>query len=886
MNLNKLLFLLVFLLLGTSCFSQRVLKGVVRDSLQNPLPYANVIAQTTDSLQKVKMEFSITDEQGNYRLDLKETSYAVTTSYLGYLPYRFEITPTQDTERDIVLKQKAEELGEVVIEPPVVVKEDTIVYTVDKFVKGDERKLKDVLKKLPGIEVARDGTVTVQGKKVTVLLVENKKFFGGGTKLGVDNIPANAIDKVEVLDNYNEVSFLKGLEDTNDMALNVKLKEDKKNFVFGDIEAGKGNEDFYNVHSNLFYYSPKTSVNSIGNLNNTAKQVFTYKQYSDFQNGINRSLLKGNTNFDLPTDEFSQFLKEQDVTSSDRKFGALNISNEFNDKINIAGYGIFSHTKEGTLTETYNQYNTFSELKEQTSNLKNTLGIASLNATYLPNLTDQWLFKTQFKRASNVGTTRLQSVVDTINNSFISQDDVVNTFFNQIVEWHRKKSKNHIFSFATNYQFDERYPKMNLFSDMPILEGFVPLMEAESYELDQLKKIKRNQLDAIFKYYWVLNGKNHIYTTLGNTLIGNRFITNDMQILDDGSMNNFNTSGFGNDLDFSLNDFFFGVHYKFKTGIFTLDQGAFLHQYNWNIAQQEEVSKSKAVLLPSVSIKAKFSKRKELEFSYEINSSFSNASMFANRLYVLSYNSVFKGNNALENQLSHNFRLRFNKFSTYRGFSYYITFNYAEKTKGVINDVNYEGINQSVIPIYIDNPSNRFSVYGRIRKNVKNINLAFGFHQFTSKYLQNINSVLETNKSNNFSYNLSAKTLFDNFPTIEAGFKQSVGTYTLSSSESKFVTTEPFINIDYDFLKGCIASFDFTSYTYKNKTFNAQNNYDIANASLYYKNDNSAWSFKIEAKNLFNVQYKNSNSFSSYIISDTRNYIMPRILMFSVGYNL
>ncbi|HSQ45676.1 MAG TPA: hypothetical protein VLM44_02025, partial [Lutibacter sp.] len=83
-----------------------------------------------------------------------------------------------------------------------------------------------------------------------------------------------------------------------------------------------------------------------------------------------------------------------------------------------------------------------------------------------------------------------------------------------------------------------------------------------------------------------------------------------------------------------------------------------------------------------------------------------------------------------------------------------------------------------------------------------------------------------------------------------------------------------------------IFSFEYENYNYTNKTSNQKNTYQLANATLSYKNEDSAWSFKIDAQNLFNVKYKNYNSFSSYIISDSKTYILPRIMMFSIGYNL
>lgn len=182
------------------------------------------------------MTFAITKEDGSYQLRLaKNQSYTLTVSYLGYNSATYQLTTNdKNLSKNFVLTQKTDQLDEVVIDysPPISVRKDTISYRVDSFATGSERKLRELLKNLPGIEVDRDGNVTSQGKKVTKVLVENKPFFNGNSKLAVNNIPANAVNEVEIIDDYNEVAMLKGLEDSEDMAMNIKLKEDKKKFVF------------------------------------------------------------------------------------------------------------------------------------------------------------------------------------------------------------------------------------------------------------------------------------------------------------------------------------------------------------------------------------------------------------------------------------------------------------------------------------------------------------------------------------------------------------------------------------------------------------------------------------------------------------------------------
>ncbi len=865
-------------------YSQTILKGTVKDSLQVPLSYANVIAKPQDSLKQLL--YSITDEQGRYKITLKKGNYTITISYMGFNTYSFEYSSIKDTTRNVILIEQDNRLEEVFVELPVTVKQDTIIYDTNKFITGEERKLKNVLKKLPGVEVDKEGTVTVQGKKVTTMLVEGKKFFGAGTKLAVENIPANAIERIEVLDNYNEIAFLKNLSDSNNMAMNIKLKEEKKRFVFGDVELGKGNQEFYRAHSNLFYYSPKTNLNFIGNLNNTAEKTFTYKDYLNFQGGINAVFKRGNSIFKTSNSDFSQFLETRDLTSSKNKFGALNISQEVNNKLNVSGYSIFSHSKEKTFEQSINQYNTFDETKNIKTNAKNILGIGKLTFDYTPNLKEQWYFNTQFKKTNYIYNSNINSNIDITNSNFLITKELVATYFNQNIEWHKRASKKHTYSFIADFTFDKNNPIIFWESNNPILQNLIPATSQSIYKLKQLKETKRNNFEAVFKHYWVLNKKKHIYSTIGNTFIKQHFLTNDSQILADGTINNFNNTDFGNDLDFKLYDFFLGIHYKFRTGIFTFKQGLFVHSYKWEINQQTKVKKNKIVILPDFLAKIEFNKSKKINFNYNLKTLFSDASNFASQFYLQSYNSVFRGNENLKNELYHSAILRYNQFKMYRGISLFANISYIKKVKGIKNTVNYQGVNQYLSPILIKNQEEKWRFSGNLRKKIKNIKFSIGLNYVTSKYLQKTNEIFETNKNNTTIIKLSAKTLYDDFPTIEVGFNRNISTYTLSNSETEFITDEPFINIDYDFFKRFIFNFEYTRYNYKNNTFGLKNTYEIANAIISYKKENSAWSYKITGSNLFNTTFKQRNSFSTYLISDTKTHILPRVVILSIVYNL
>ena len=882
MKKNILFFLISLCYLSTNA-QEISLSGFVKDSLRNPLPYANVIAKPKDISKN--LQFSITDDEGYYKLKLKKgDTLTISVSYLGYKTINYQFVSKKNTEKDFVLQQSEEQLEEVIIEMPVSVRGDTTTYKTDTFINGTERKLKNVLKKLPGVEVDKNGKVTVQGKKVTQMLVDGKKFFGGNSKLAVENIPANAVDNIEVIDNYNEIAFLKNVSDSDEMAMNIQLKEDKKHFIFGDIEAGKGNQDFYKTNANLFYYSPKTNINFIGNSNNINEKTFTFKDYLNFSGGIN-AVFHGN--FDFSGQDFSQFLESEDLQTSRQNFGALNITKTTNSKTDISGYVIFSDTNTGSFSESLNEYTAFNEKQTKDTKANNLLGIGNFNIDYTPNTIEKWHIRTQLKRTNSFNENIINSLINVNNNTIITDRDIQTTSINQNIEWHKRKSNKHIFSTVVSYMYNKNDRNNFWQTKDTIFNNLIPIeKEQKIYKINQIRNTKKQNIDAIFKHFWEVNNNNHIYTTIGNNFLKEEFLTEDSQKLDNGTINNFSSNGFENELNFRLNDLFLGIHYKFRTGIFTFKQGLYAHNYDWKINQQTNVRKNKWVILPDFLAKIEFTKSKKLQFNYNLKTSFSDASKFANRFFLQSYNSIFQGNENLENNLFHNARIYYRKFSLYRGVLLNASLNYTKQIKDVRNVVDFDNINQFLTVKVFDNPSESIDGNIRLEKKIKKIKYKFSAGFSNNRYKQEVSNIIQINKNNNYDYQIGFVTLFDNLPTLEIGVKREIGDFISNNNTSKFSRTESFVNIDYDFLKGFIFNFDYRRNNYQNKILGQKNIYEIANSTLSYRKENSAWSYKIIAQNLFNAIFKQSNSFSDYLISDTKTYILPRVIMLSIGYNL
>jgi len=879
---KKLIILLVLLHTATTNSQNIFIEGTVKDTLNNPIVYANILAKPTDSLQELK--FSITDSEGNYRLKLLEkVTYEINISYLGYKSIKRSISLSKDTTLNFTLEQTSELLDEIVIEMPIVVKGDTTIFKSDKFLTGDERKLKHVLKKLPGFEINRNGDVTVQGKKVTKLLVEGKKFFEGGTKLAIDNIPANAVDQVEVIDNYNEIAFLKDVVNSDDMAMNIVLKEDKKKFVFGDAEAAKGNKNFYKVHSNLFYYSPEISSNFIGNFNNTGEQVLSYRDYTRLNSRINSVF---NRSFDFSGGEFGQFIESKDVTSSNQRFGAFSINKDLNSKLALNSYFILSKSETQSLLITQNDYTSFREDRQNDIGKSTFFGTGKLDVEFKPNQSQEWYFQTQIKRSNTNAEDGIISIINASENKI--QTNIENTIssFKQTVEFHNEYNDKNIYSGVINYDYRANDQKSLWNTNNLILSGLIPVDESQEFiNLKQLKETSDHSINFEIKNFRIINSSNHIYFSLGNRYINRKFVTIDSQILDNGFENSFSENGFGNDLALSFNNFFLGVDYKLKRGIFSIKQSLLLNNFTWEIDQTVNTKMNKWVLIPNFNLKVEFSKSKKINFNYGLGTSFSDVSNFAERIFIRSYNSVYQGNSQLENDLFHNLRLLYTRFSLFRGVSVIGNISYRKKIQGVINTVGFNGVDQFLTSKMFGNPSENLRLEGMIQKKISNIKYRLRGNALLSNFIQQIDDQNLTNKRRSYSLQFGLETSFDKFPNIDIGLKKTIGNYTTLSTTS-FRTNEYSAEINYDFLDGFIFSLDYALFDYRNETLSQKNIYDIANTELNYRNDDSPWSYKVSVRNIFDINFKQSNSFLEYLISDTRTFILPRIATFSIVYNL
>lgn len=854
------------------------------------LENANIIAFPKSKTIGVK--FVITDSKGRFKLELEtDQEYKITISYLSFEEQNIIIESNSKVNNyEFKLNRKEEYLKEIIIKhDPIIIKKDTITYSAKSFSNGRERKMKELLEKLPGVEVDKNGEVTVQGKKVTTMLVEGKPFFGGGSKLAVENIPADALDKIEVIDHFNKVGQLKQVSDSDELAMNVKLKENKKKFVFGDVEAGveAGNDDnkFYLGHAALFYYSPKTNISFIGDLNNVGKRVFTFQDLSRFQGGSSNFIEKKKSLGNL----FTFTKTNNDVVSNKSQFAAFNFSHDLSSKLNISAFGIFSKIFTSTKSEIKNEYlennSAVLENKLQQGNNKSILGMYNLKLDYLPNKKNSFFYNLRYQSSTNDLLQTINSFTNLNSTLFETFQKADNNSFKQFFEWHKSYNASHKTTLVINQQYERLTPATNWLTNKLFFPELIPIEKDSLYSIKQLKKTKANTIDFLFKHYWILNDYNHIYSSVGNNLQVSNLKTAEMQHLSDGNENSFSEAGFENDLKYKMNDFYFGAEYKHMIGKLKSRIGLYIHYYLLNTDQLSgENSFFKTILLPQLNSEYQFNNTESLTFIYKLGNNFPSINQLADQYTLQSYNLIYKGNADLRYEQYHFTSLRYSKMDSYRKITWNAESSFNKKIKTIRNEVLIDGINQYNTPILTNNPETSYTLYGAFGKDIYRFNIKFTTNLSWFNYLQTLNTITTFNKRNNQVFGVLFKTAYKKWPDFKIGYTKGYGQF-LGITNSTFKTTN--INTD-------LAIQLFSSWNYKFSFDNQKNNnssnqnsvYNIANTSLNYQKKNNAFFFELSVNNFFNTQIKNEYSFSDYIISERNTYIMPRVILFTVNYKL
>lgn len=282
MRLKFSLLILFFVPLLLEAQHSANIKGVVADSTGVVLAQASIILKRDGENKSFSKAISGTDGSFNFQ-SIPKGNYNITYSYEGYnsTSRKFTITDSTTTFHLPLIKlyQSYSELDEVVVisSPPIVIKGDTTEFNVAHIGVKPNANAGDILKKISGIEVDKDGTIKSNGEQVKRVYVDGKRFFGDDTKLTTENLPSDVIDKIQIYDAKSDHSDFTGFDDGNTTkSINIITKKSFKNQgSFGKITAGAGIDKLYATGGNYFRFRNEEQISVVGQINNTNQQMFT-----------------------------------------------------------------------------------------------------------------------------------------------------------------------------------------------------------------------------------------------------------------------------------------------------------------------------------------------------------------------------------------------------------------------------------------------------------------------------------------------------------------------------------------------------------------------------------------------------------------------------------
>ncbi len=911
-----------------ACFTTTLLaqkngsvKGIAFDTISK-LPVAAATITVLERKDSSLVTFTMTGNDGRFELKgLANGEYRLMISHVSYYNTNkyFTITDADKNAElgNVVLNDKAKILEEVVLAaeaPPVTLVGDTIQYNAGSFKTPPNASVEQLLKKLPGVKVEKDGTIKAQGEKVSRVLVDGKEFFGNDPKVATRNLPADAVDKVQVYDKQSDQAQLTGFEDGNyEKTINLKLKKDKKKGVFGKINAGAGNKERYEGKFNVNSFKGARQFSAIGMGNNTNAEGFSFMDILNFTGELSRMQRGGggNINLNVSGDEAAAM----GINAGGRNNGintawggGLNYNNIIGTKLDFQSnyfYNRFNPNQESHLQRQYflpdSSY--FYNQNSFTDNLNNNHRF-NLNTLFQVDSMNSIRITPSFsyQKTNNRSQTDYQTLSE---DKIFTNDGFSNTtsasqgynFRNDII-WRKKFSrKGRTFSLSLQTSLNESDGDGSLSSINSFFTPAGALLKRDT--LNQQSNIKGDlrgyNVRAVYTEPVWKKSLLEFSVSKSNTSSTSEKITYDYNKLN-GKFDQYNNI-LSNDFENTYGFINAGMRMRTQKKKFSYSFGA-----NWQQAELEGkittgikdslISKTFRNILPNARLQYNFTRFKSLSVSY--NTATNQPTMAQLQPVPDNSNSlnIREGNPDLKQEYNHTLQTHLNLVSPYKNKNLFM-FLTMQATQNKI--VNYDSINQlgvkrtkpvNVNGVYTVNSSISYSMPVRFLKGSVEISSNTGIFK-TKQFINTVGNSIQT-------FSVGPELRLDMNPTeklslgFSAGFNYNKTKYSLQSAlNTNYLSQEYNASLDWEMPKGFFFSTDFM-YTINSQRAAGFNikvplwNASISKQMLKFNRGE----LKFAVRDLLNKNVGISRNTNNNYIEDARVLTLRQFFLLSFTYSL
>ncbi|WP_277011587.1 outer membrane beta-barrel protein [Flavobacterium lindanitolerans] len=906
----------LFVLLSCAAFGQNsfTIKGKAISKEVN-LPLESATIYITAAKDSTVIDYTISNKNGNFSISVKKLNqpFIVKVASLGYQTWEKEFPKlTSDIDMgEIFISDAVTTLGEVEIvseAPPIRIKNDTLEFNASSFKVRPDSNVEALLKKLPGVEIDKDGKIKVNGKEVNEILVNGKSFFGKDGKVAIKNLPSEIVDKIQVSDTKTKEEKLSGDAASSDnKSINITIQEDKNKGLFGKFTGGYGTDKRYESSGLVNYFKDKQKISILASSNNINSVGFSMDEIFDAMGGGRNFYSNSNGSFGI---DGMNFGGNEGITQS--SMIGLNFADEWFKKLEPNGSYFYTNSKTDNDTRSRTENFLTSENGTNSSFITESSGTTRRTSDG-HNFNLELEYKINPSLTLSVRPTLVKN--NTISKNFSEQSStndlgLVNESTNS------SKSNNASSSFGNELYLHKKFKKKGrnfgvTFNNSNKSNDRDNITNSETYffqDPDRTEDIRRQRVYDVEK-------DNSYYTRIGYS----EPITDSLSIMVRGSYewkdyDNTKSTFNRNALSGQYSEFNSLLSYGLMSKTRTFNPNASINlrkkkysggvtlgtkvirmentsQYDGTTAQVD-----KNYVYPSANawLNFRLSKSKSLYMYYNFDVQLPTAEQILPVVDLTNPLFQVSGNPDLNPTKNHSLHLNYNNYdyASKSGFYLYAGFNYFEQQivfsrvfnpVDLINRANYQNINDT------------YNSYGGLnwRKTIKKEQ-----HTFRFSAGGNANYNLNKGLTNNALYEARGLTLepqvsigwdYGELLTIEPSYSYSWNTtsyenYSVNSSSN--FTHNFKIQTTSHWPKHFVFGNDF-GYTYNSNISDGyKKDFYLLNTSLGYSFMEDKLTLKVKVYDVLNqnqsaVRYINPES-----IQDIQNTVLKRYAMFSLTYKI
>ncbi len=916
----KLFFSFILSVVSFSAMAQYSITGVAADA-DDKSPVQGATVSLYYQKDSSIVANTVTNATGKFSFNnLERDSFFITINALSHQEVTLFASLTNQNKDlgTLRLFKKGKDLAGVTVTAtgsPVVNKADTTQYSASQYKVNPDATTEDLIKKMPGITVARDGTVTAQGETVKKVTIDGKDFFGDDASAALKNLPSEVVDKIQVFDKLSDQAQLTGVDDGNSVkAINVVTKSGIKNGQFGRAYAGYGTDERYAAGGNVSFFNGDRRVSFVANLNNVNQQNFGSQDLlgvsgSGGGGGRGRMMFGGSDNFTVG---------QQNGISRTNAFG-INYNDKWGKNFTLSGSYFYNNSK----------LNTESDIKAQILDQSGNWYKDNSNSTSFANNTNHRInLRAEYKIDSNNSIFIIPSLSFQSNNSngvssgqtFYGLNDSLNT---SMANTNRNSNGYNIRNRVMfRHSFANKRRSLSL--------GFNSTFTKNSGE---------NILDARYRFYDDLGNAtdslpNQFYDNLsnGNSYEGN--ITYTEPLGKSGMLQfEYNPSIQKNKADQQTFHFDNGKYTAFDSSLsnkfdntITTQNGGISYRYNPNRDQMfmiglnfqnsnlqsdrvfptvTNVDQSFFNFLPRLMYRKKFNSSNSLWLFYRARVSFPSVTQLQDVVNLSDPLRVNMGNPSLKQAYTNFVSTRYSFANSKTGKSFFANI-FAQTTSDYISNATYllksdSTLNNNIVikagsqlvkPVNLDGYKNirtmlTYTFPVKFIKSNLSINTGAGYSNLpslsnnlpvtTHNYTYNAGVNIASNISEYVDFNISYSANFNNATTKSA----------VITSKNNYVNQTAGLQLNLLSKKGWFIQNDVNNQSYSGLSTGLNESYWLWNAAIGKKfMKNKAAELKLSVFDLLKQNQSITRTVSANYIEDARYNVLEQYFMLTFTYNL